>query len=206
MNISETTREYAQTHNARFSNSPNETPISLPKYMTRLQTKIWSNGQVILPSNTCFDDVINLAIIMQQECPYIHRYANYNTNGAFHSLTISLNNANGFTLIGLNIDLYRFITSSLGFNIMSSLWDDNFILDEDEPVKLSKEAFHKSIKIINSFDNCPLLCSICQGAHIHTCDSCITKCKHTFHTKCLEKWTTEFNHQCPNCRQPINQP
>ena len=205
MNISETTREYAQTHNARFSNSPNENPVSLPKYMTRLQTKIWSNGQIVLPSNTCLDDVINLAIIMQKECPYIHRYANYSINSAHNSLTISLNNTNDFTLIGLNIDLYRFITSSVGFNILSSLWNDNFILDEAVPIKLSTETFYKSIQTIDSFNNCPSPCSICLEPHIHACNACITKCKHIFHTKCLEKWSTEFNHQCPYCRHPIDQ-
>ena len=204
MNISDHTRQYAQTHNTRFYNSPNENQVSFPKYMTRLQTKIWSNGQVVLPSNTCLDDVINLAIIMQQQCPYIHRYANYSTNGAFHSLTISLNNANSFTLIGLNIDLYRFITSSVGFNILSSLWDDNHIIDAAAPIKLSIETFHKAIQTIDSLNNCSLSCSICLEPHIHACNACITKCKHVFHTKCLEKWSTEFNHQCPNCRQAID--
>ena len=40
MNISDHTRQYAQTHNTRFYNSPNENQVSFPKYMTRLQTKL----------------------------------------------------------------------------------------------------------------------------------------------------------------------
>ena len=42
-------------------------------------------------------------------------------------------------------------------------------------------------------------CSICME------DLCkkavtLTKCKHVFHTKCLNHWTTNFNTNCPLCR------
>jgi hypothetical protein len=33
----------------------------------------------------------------------------------------------------------------------------------------------------------------------------VTKCNHVFHKKCLKKWTTNFNTNCPLCRAQIVQ-
>lgn len=45
-------------------------------------------------------------------------------------------------------------------------------------------------------------CSICMDA---LCEQALTltKCKHIFHTKCLKKWTIDFNTNCPLCRAQI---
>ena len=40
-------------------------------------------------------------------------------------------------------------------------------------------------------------CSICMDA-IGKLPVTITKCKHVFHTKCLENWTSNFNTNCRN--------
>jgi hypothetical protein len=40
-------------------------------------------------------------------------------------------------------------------------------------------------------------CSICMDA-ISKLPVTVTKCKHVFHTKCLENWTTNFNTNCRN--------
>ena len=90
INISSQTREYAQNHNAIFTNAPNFIPTNLPKYMTRMQDKIWANARIILPENTSFNDIVNLAFTMQKEIPYIQRYSISDSNKN-HSLIISLN-------------------------------------------------------------------------------------------------------------------
>ena len=45
-------------------------------------------------------------------------------------------------------------------------------------------------------------CCICMDA---ICEQpvTVTNCKHIFHTKCLEKWTTNYNTNCPLCRAQI---
>ena len=34
--------------------------------------------------------------------------------------------------------------------------------------------------------------------------SYLNTCHHLFHTKCINKWLTEFNHKCPMCRKSAN--
>ena len=205
MNISSQTREYAQNLNAVFTSAPNNLYTKLPKYMTRLQNKIWANAKIILPESTSFRNIVELAKSIENEVPYIHRYS-HNDHNTNHSLIINLNDNNSFTLTGYTIDLYRFITSQAGYNILSSLWDDNYSNDDENQLhKLSKDVFHKSIHKIYSLDNCPNECGICRQKYTHKKYVCKTKCKHFFHTLCLEKWCTMFNSKCPMCRTPVEQ-
>jgi hypothetical protein len=206
INISSQTRTFARNNNAKFIDHtlPHKSP-HLPKYITRLQSKIWSKARIVLPQNTNFHDVVNLSYTMQKEIPYIHRYS-YNNINKTHSLLISLNRQGSFILTGYTIDLYGFITSQLGFTILSSLWDDNF--SEEDVVqlrKLSKTTFYNSILNIQSLDKCPDQCCICKEPISNIQNSCKTNCKHYFHTKCLENWCTNFNSLCPMCRTPIDQ-
>lgn len=46
-------------------------------------------------------------------------------------------------------------------------------------------------------------CSICMG-HMEK-DEMVTelKCKHTFHTECIETYLKQYNHKCPVCRSEV---
>ncbi len=46
-------------------------------------------------------------------------------------------------------------------------------------------------------------CSICMD-HILDTDEHITKCNHTFHTTCINKWL-ECNYSCPYCRTVLKE-
>ncbi|XP_045477020.1 E3 ubiquitin-protein ligase TRAIP-like [Harmonia axyridis] len=72
---------------------------------------------------------------------------------------------------------------------MYSIWNNN-----NQVVSL----FSRSITFIES-------CSICL-ADLNG-NICLTKCKHTFHRRCLHKWLRTFPGTfCPKCREPLTLP
>jgi hypothetical protein len=209
MIISDETRQYADEHNANFVICSNLQEYNtrrvndeLPRYMTRLQTKIYSNGRIYISENTLLLDIIRLGMTMQNFCPYIHRYSNKSNN--VHSLNITLSEDNVFILEGKNLDLYSFITNSMGLNILTSLWDDNFEMDT-KPELLTEDNFIKNINKINYSIDIEQTCIICQNDFNFNSKICKTHCKHVYHKDCLHKWATKFNSSCPMCRTPLDE-
>lgn len=45
------------------------------------------------------------------------------------------------------------------------------------------------------------ICAICHESLVMSCCSTVIACRHTYHTKCIEKWLTEYKNTCPICRK-----
>jgi hypothetical protein len=49
------------------------------------------------------------------------------------------------------------------------------------------------------------ICSICLSNYENEeMVSYLNTCNHLFHTTCINKWLTDFNHKCPVCRLSAN--
>ena len=44
-------------------------------------------------------------------------------------------------------------------------------------------------------------CVICLSKFKDNDDIRLLKCKHNFHTECIDKWLKDYNYKCPICRE-----
>ncbi len=93
------------------------------------------------------------------------------------------------------------------FNILEeslSSVGENPTLDNNVPVTMRMDDIEKleskKMKdIINP--NKLTTCVICLSKFKDNDDIRLLKCKHNFHTECIDKWLKDYNYKCPICRE-----
>ena len=124
MNISNTTQQLILENGAILSSTQLNTTIQLntPFYMTRLQSKLFQYTTLIIQPNTTLIELFNIIENMAEQYPYIKRYSKKYGQGY---VDINIHN-NIIYIHSIVKSIYAFITSYSGFNILVSLFNDNY--------------------------------------------------------------------------------
>lgn len=173
------------------------------KYNTRSQLKFNKTGTI----NICYDSTMQNIQDLLDKMRYFMPGINYcyNIGNILENITISCDNI-GFKLSGKNVDMYSFLSSNIGINLLIAISQDN----NDPSKQISPEDFDLNFKKIpfnqinkNEFnDTCP----ICNEKFNENSDIVKTPCNHYYNRDCLKQWLTESCHNptCPMCRKDLS--
>ena len=113
-------------------------------------------------------------------------------------------NDNSLKIIGSYIDIFQFLRSPFGYQMLTSIFDDNFDIVESSPkITLNEQEFINITTPVTSIEQLShSLCPICLDKMELGNSLVETSCGHHFHRNCLKKWLTVECHQsnCPMCR------
>jgi hypothetical protein len=106
--------------------------------------------------------------------------------------------ANGEIGVGDHINVNGFMFRMLEDGRINVMNQDHTKPLQEEEFKTMTEGEYGDISVKNNIDE--IKCSICMTEFEQTEIIKLTKCKHIFHSECLNEWVDE-NHSCPVCRE-----
>ena len=202
MIISENTEQIADTHQLCITRGYELKYLSRCNHFTRFQKKIYCPVEVILPSNTNVLTIMNLILNIMKNCPGI-QYHKLPKNEKYN-LQMKQENNNSIKIIGSYIDIFQFLKSPFGYQMLTSIFDDNFHSPTKEnPRLLNEQEFKNITNPVTSIDTLShSICPICLDLMNNTSLLVETCCGHHFHRSCLKKWLTIdcLQPNCPLCR------
>ena len=104
-------------------------------------------------------------------------------------------------------ELKRFLRQSLSIIILNNIFNSNnnmedvkLILSEEELNKIPTNTFKNIDNNLKDSSNINK-CSICQDNYNDNDNVKILKCKHIYHSDCIDNWLGNHSHKCPYCRE-----
>ncbi|EJW05172.1 hypothetical protein EDEG_00738 [Edhazardia aedis USNM 41457] len=85
----------------------------------------------------------------------------------------------------------------------SDINNDNFTNNNDSNSESFINSANKKDQKKCTCDKIPNECSVCLEKFLPKDKIRIFKCNHIFHSRCVDKWLTDFTAQCPICRKPV---
>ena len=205
MIISENTEQIAHSHQLHITRGYELKFSSRCSHFTRFQKKIYHPIEVILPPNTNVLTIMDIVLNIMDNCHGIQHHKL--PKNEKYNLQLQQNGENNsIKIIGSYIDIFQFLKSSFGYQMLTSIFDDNFdIIDSTKQNKrvLNEQEFINITTPVTSLDKLShSICPICielMDNHTPLVETC---CGHHFHRNCLKKWLTIDCHQpnCPMCR------
>ena len=201
MIISPNTEQIAHTHQLQITREYELQYYSRCSHFTRFQKKIYCPIQVTLPSDTNVLTIMDIILHIIDYCPGIRYHRIPDTQK--YNLRMKREN-NTLKVIGSYIDIYQFLKSRFGYQILTSIFDDNFQIDtSSDKHTLTEQEFLNVTKTVNRGEQLShTICPICLETMDDHTKLVKTSCGHHFHNNCLKKWLTVDCHQanCPMCR------
>jgi len=201
MIISQHTENIAHTHQLQITDGYELQYYSRCAHFTRFQKKIYCPIQVTLPNYTNVLTIMDIILHIIENFPGIQYHRISDTHK--YNLRMKQENDN-LKITGSYIDIYQFLKSPFGYQILSSIFDDNFMIEKtDAKITLNEQEFiNVTTPISRSGQLSHSICPIClekMDQHTPLVKTC---CGHHFHQNCLHKWLTKDCHQpnCPMCR------
>ena len=159
--------------------------MSLPKYNTRLQSKLFQTTSIIVinPSyiQITIDNITNLIPPIKH---YLHRFE-------YKPVSLFFNNDNHLTIKGPLLFIYQFLHLDIAFNTISYFF---------YRYQSSQFYFQLFSKYSSHTHNINSPCIFCYQ-NMHNTQSFTTVCNHTFHTNCISKWILTYSKKyCPICK------
>lgn len=203
MIISPNTEHIAHTHQLQITNGYELQYYSRCSHFTRFQKKIYCPIQVTLPSDTNVLTIMDIILHIIDYCPGIQHHRISDTQK--YNLRMKREN-DTLKVIGSYIDIYQFLKSPFGYQILTSIFNDNFDIEEtDTKITLNEQEFNNVTTPISrdeqlSHSICPICLDTMTDCNVN--EIVKTSCGHHFHRNCLHKWLTADCHQpnCPMCR------
>ena len=202
MLISENTEQIADTHQLHITRANQLKYYSRCSHFTRFQKKIHRPVKIILPSNTNVLTIMDIILNIMDNCSGI-QYHRLSTKEKYNIL-MHQENDNSLKIVGSYIDIFQFLRSPFGYQILTSIFNDNFDIDVSKQNRriLNDDEFISVTTPVANEQLSHSICPICLDKM--ELDSALVKtnCGHHFHQTCLKKWLTVDCHQpnCPMCR------
>ena len=162
--------------------------MSLPKYNTRLQSKLFQNTSVIVTNPSYIQYTIDS---ITKSIPYIKHYLH---RFDYQPVSIFFNPDNLLTIKAPLLFIYQFLHLDIAFNTISYFF-----------YRHSSSLFYFQLfsKYSSHTHTSHSPCIICYK-NMHNTKSFTTICNHTFHTKCISKWILTYSKKyCPICKSHL---
>ena len=159
--------------------------MSLPKYNTRLQSKLFQNTSVIVTNPSYIQITIdNITKLIPHIKHYLHRFD-------YQPVAMFFNSNKQLTIKAPLIFIYQFLNLNIAFDTIS------YFFYRHSSSLFYFQLFSKYSSHTHTL-NSP--CIICYKT-MHGTQSFTTICNHTFHTECISKWILTYSKKyCPICK------
>lgn len=159
--------------------------MSLPRYNTRLQSKLFLNTSIFVINPSYIQYTIDK---ITNSLPHIIHYKN---RYQYKPVSISFNYDKILTIKGPLIFIYQFLNTNIAYDTLS------YLFYRYQSTKLYFQLFQKQSSHTHLKNN---NCIICYKNMLNT-KSFTTICNHTFHTECISKWILTYSKKyCPLCK------
>ena len=158
--------------------------MSLPKYNTRLQTKLFQNTSVIIHNPSYIQHTID------HITQYVPNIKHYLYRFDYQPVAIFFNQNNILTIKAPLLFIYQFLNLDIAPTTIS------YFFYRQPSTRFYTTLFSKYKSHIYPLqDNC----IICFHT-MHNTPSFTTTCNHTFHYQCISKWILTYSKKyCPTC-------